>query len=139
MNIEIVKKDILHELHRMTGHLGSKLHAAEILASTPDEELRLNGMWSNVVSKLANIIGRYSTPVIYDDKVLFPLHMPPNWREEHLSNLQLQCQVYVQNELYASWLDCVKPDMAAFHRSLNADTQIAITHLLELRKPPVRT
>ncbi len=136
MNIEIIKKDALEYLHRMSGHLGLKLHAVEQVASTPDDELRLDIMWKNVLSKLSKIMSDYAALSLHEEKAVFTLSMPPNWRAEQLDNLQLQCRAFVHNELYATWLDFVKPDAAAFNRSLNSDTQAVIVHLLELRKPP---
>lgn len=138
MKIEIIKRDVLDTLHRMSAHLGMKLQAPEFVASTPDDESKIAVMLEHVLAELQSVLQPYALLDMYDDKAVFTLDMPPNWNSDCLNNLKMQCRVYVENELYAAWLDFVKPDSAAFHRSLNKETISAIIHLLELRKKPVR-
>ena len=138
MKIEIVKRDVFDNLHRISAHLGMKLQASEFVASTPDDEPKIEIMWKHVLAGLLNILQPYATLEIKNDRAVYTLDMPANWKSEHLGNLIMQCCIYVDNELYAVWLDSVKPDSATFYRSLNKETSLAIVHLLELRKRPVR-
>lgn len=138
MKIEIIKREVLDTLHRISAHLGMKLQAPEFVASTPDDEPKIEIMLEKVLAGLQSLLQPYALLDMHEDKAVYTLDMPPNWNSACLDNLIMQCIIYVGNELYAAWLDSVKPDSAAFYRSLNKDTLSAIIHLLELRNKPIR-
>lgn len=138
IELEIDKRDAYDNLHRISAHLGMKLQAAEFIASTVDDEQRIEPMWNMAVGELQRLLQPYSSLVLPDDKAVFELNMPANWRDDQYATLATHCRIYILNALYAAWLDTVKPDSAAFYRTLNQNTISAIKHILELRKKPQR-
>ncbi len=139
MNIEIEKKEVLDALHRLSANLGVKLQAAEFVASTEDDVERILPMWNDSVAELSGLLSPHSEVYDSDDKVVFVLDMPENWKSSCMSNLVAQCKAFLSNTLFARWMDAVKPDSAALYRALNKNFVAAIEHLLSLRTKPVRT
>jgi hypothetical protein len=139
MNIEIEKKDVFDALHRMSANWGVKLQAAELVASTQDDEERILPLWRDSVAELSGLLSPFSEVFDSGDSVVFILDMPTNWKSSCMNNLVAQCKAFLSNALFARWMDAVKPDSAALYRSLNKNFVAAIEHLLSLRTKPERT
>lgn len=138
MKIEIDKRECFDALYKMSAHLGMKLQVPELMAATPEDEARIEPLWTASLAELLQQFGEYATLAVEDDKAVYELKMPVNWKCELLGNLMEHSILYVKNALFACWLDYVKPDSAALYRTLNRDSASAIVHLLSLRSKPVR-
>lgn len=139
MNIEIEKKEVYDALHRLSANLGVKLQAAELIASTEDDEERILPLWNDSVTELSALLAPHSEVYDSGNRVVFVLDMPENWKCSCMSNLVAQCKAFLSNALFARWMDVVKPDSAALYRALNKNFVTAIEHLLALRTKPERT
>lgn len=138
MEINFSKETSVNELHRMSAHLGMKLGAPDFVASTDDDANRIDNMWSGAVAELAALLQPYATYEFTQEGVIYSLVMPSNWKETQEKNLVEQCRLFLHQALFARWLDYVRADSAMLYRTLNNDTASVITHLLSLRKKPIR-
>lgn len=138
MEIKFNKETSVNELHRMSAHLGMKLGAPDFVASTDDDTNRIDNMWSGAVAELAALLLPYATYEFTQDGVIYRLVMPSNWKETREKNLIEQCRLFLHQALFARWLDYIRADSAMLYRTLNNDTASVITHLLSLRKKPIR-
>ncbi|MBQ8271080.1 MAG: hypothetical protein IJZ22_07770 [Bacteroidaceae bacterium] len=138
MNIVIDKNEIVCGLHKMSAHLGVKLSAPELVASTPDDEEKITVMLQASSVELLKLLSPYATFADGADAYTYLLEMPVNWKVGQMGNLVNLCKMYMQYSLFARWLDFVKSDSAMLYRTLNAETASAIVHILSLREKPVR-
>ena len=124
MEIVIEKEKIIEELHGMSAHLGNKLSAPELIASTADDS--------------AKMLSPYATLVNNSDEIVYELSMPSNWKTDRADTLAALCENYLVHSLFARWLDFVKSDSAVLYRTLNMENAAAIQHILLLREKPRR-
>ncbi|MBR2637478.1 MAG: hypothetical protein IKD40_01360 [Bacteroidaceae bacterium] len=136
IKIEIEKNKIIESLHIMSAHLGKQLQAVDIVASCDDDLQRIEPMWYAAVTALSMLLVPYSHLTLEEDKVIYNLKMPANWKSEQLDNLVKHCEVYLQNALFANWLVYVSPENAQFYRALNNEGAASIEHILSLRRKP---
>lgn len=139
MEIIINKDECVENLHKQSAHLALKLGAPEYLASTDEDRARIEPLLNAALGELFHLLSHYAQ--LFNDRNLVRciLSMPPNWKDNQLSTLSELCNEYVQQELFARWLDFVKADSAVLYRTLNQNTVSAIKHILSLRKKPERT
>ena len=138
MEIVIEKDKIIEKLHKMSAHMGNKLSAPELVASTLDDVAKIEVMVSAAVVELLKLLSPYSTLISDSNEVAYELSMPANWKKSRLDNLLALCENYLVHSLFARWLDFVKSDSAALYRTLNAENASAIMHILSLREKPQR-
>lgn len=138
MDIVIEKIKVIDNLHRQSAQLGLKVQAPEIVASTADDEERIEPMWSGVTAELLAIMQPYANLTTNDATVTYHLAMPSNWSAEQSGNLALHCNAYLCNALVAMWMDAVKPDSANLFRALNKSNVETIEYILCQRKKPTR-
>ncbi len=138
MEITINKQDAIDNLHRVTGNLGLKLGAPELVASTEEDTERITPLWNGATTELLQLLQPYANMNYNTVGVTYSLQMPVNWKNSQLTNLCMQCIAYVKQSLVARWLDFVKPDSAMLYRTLNRDIADAVLHILALRKKPDR-
>ncbi|MBQ4063329.1 MAG: hypothetical protein IJC92_03520 [Bacteroidaceae bacterium] len=138
MEIVIEKEKIVEELHRMSAHLGNKLSAPELVASTADDATKIETMLSASVAELLSILSPYAVLNEQPANVVYELNMPANWKSGRADNLLALCRNYLLHSLFARWLDFIKADSAALYRTLNNENAAAILHILSLREKPQR-
>lgn len=138
MNIVIDKNEIMSGLHKMSAHLGVKLSAPELVASTADDEEKIAVMLQASSIEMLKLLTPYASLDDGDEVFTYLLEMPANWKVGQMGNLINLCKMYLQYSLFARWLDFVKSDSAMLYRTLNAETASAIIHILSLREKPVR-
>lgn len=138
MEFEINKADCVENLHIMSAHLGMKLGAPELVASTDDDDEKIASMWDGALSELLQLLSPYAQMQQDDNIVKITLNMPSNWKESLCENLSAQCLIYLRQSLFARWLDFVKADTAMLYRTLNQNIASAITHIISIRKKPGR-
>ena len=138
MEIVIDKDKTIEKLHKMSAHLGNKLSAPELVASTADDAAKIEVLLSAAVVELLKLLSPYAALISDSNEVVYELSMPANWKKSRLDNLLALCENYLVHSLYARWLDCVKSDSAALYRALNAENASAILHILSLREKPQR-
>ncbi len=138
IEIKFKKEDCVNELHRMSAHLGMKLGTPEFMASTDDDILKIDGMWFAATAELARLLQTYAMMSITSVDVTYKMDMPANWKDSSTNNLVEQCRLFLHQALFARWLDYIKADSAMLYRTLNENTASAISHLLALRKKPLR-
>ena len=80
MEIVIEKEKIIEELHGMSAHLGSKLSAPELIASTADDNAKIEIMLSATLAEVLKLLSPYATLVNNSDEIVYELSMPSNWR-----------------------------------------------------------
>lgn len=136
MEIKIDKKELLTDLHRMSAHLGMKLGAPELVASTVDDEDKIELLLQASFAELLNILSPYATIEQIADEAVFTMDMPANWKKGQANALVLLSCDYLRHSLLARWLDSVKSDNAMLYRTLNRETADAIVHILSLREKP---
>lgn len=138
MEIVIDKNKIISDLHRVSAHLGMKLSAPELVASTADDVVKIEIMLSASLVELLKLLTPYATLEHSDNTVTYKLDMPANWRVGRMENLVALCDNFLVHSLFARWLDFVNSDCAALYRALNAENASAIAHILSLREKPQR-
>lgn len=138
MEIVIEKSKIVEDLHKMSAHLGKKMSAPELVASTADDDLKIELMLSASVAELLKLLSPYATLEKNVDGYVYRLTMPVNWKRSRSENLVALCDNYLVHSLFARWLDFVKSDSAALYRALNSENAAAISHILLLREKPQR-
>lgn len=138
MEIIIEKENIIEELHRISAHLGNKLSVPELVASTADDESKIDIMLSASVAELFNILSPYAVLKPSDTDIIYELNMPANWKSSRNDSLRALCKNYLIYSVFARWLDFVKGDSAALYRALNKENVVAILHILSLREKPQR-
>lgn len=138
MEIVINKEKIVENLHKMSAHIGSKLSAPELVASTADDEGKIELMLSDSLVDLLKLLSPYATIKHTATTVIYELDMPANWKSGRVGNLSALCENFILHSLFAAWLDYIKSDAAALHRTLNSENVVAIRHILSLREKPKR-
>lgn len=138
MEITISKQDAMDNLHKITGNLGLKLGAPELVASTEEDTERISPLWNGATLELLQLLSPYAQMTNNNTGVTYVLQMPSNWKSTQTSNLCMQCIAYLKQALVAYWLDFVKPDSAMLFRTLNKNIADAILHILALRSKPNR-
>ncbi|MBR2416165.1 MAG: hypothetical protein IKB11_05365 [Bacteroidaceae bacterium] len=138
MEIVIEKEKIIEELHGMSAHLGNKLSASELIASTADDSAKIEIMLSATLAEVLKLLSPYATLVNNSDEIVYELSMPSNWKTDRANTLAALCENYLVHSLFARWLDFVKSDSAVLYRTLNMENAAAIQHILLLREKPRR-
>lgn len=138
MKITINKTDLIDKLHSMSAHLGSKLSATELVASTADDTTKIELMFSASLIELLKLLSPYATLNSSGGVAEFELNMPVNWKSDRADSLIALCENYLIHSLFARWLDFIKSDSAALYRTLNGENAVAILHILSLREKPQR-
>ncbi|MBQ8543257.1 MAG: hypothetical protein IJ436_07280 [Bacteroidaceae bacterium] len=138
MKIVINKNDIVDKLHSISAHLGNKLSATELVASTSDDATKIDIMLSASLVELMKLLSPYATLSSSGNVAELDLTMPVNWKSDRAANLVALCENYVVHSLFARWLDFIKSDGAALYRTLNNENAVAISHILALREKPQR-
>lgn len=138
MEIIINKDNCIENLHKQSAHLALKLGAPEYLASTDEDRAKIEPLLSAALRELFHLLSPYAEPLYDRNLVRCKLSMPANWKDKQSGTLGELCNEYVQQALFARWLDFVKADSAALYRTLNQNTASAIKHILSLRKKPER-
>ncbi len=136
--IKIDKKKVIDFLHIMSGHLGIKLQLPDIFSSTDDDALRIAQMWKMSADELLQLLSPYAVMNFNDATIVYELSLPTNWDVRQSDNLSEYCNAYVRYELFALWLDYIKPDYASLQRTLGGAVASAIRRVLALRCPPAR-
>jgi hypothetical protein len=138
MNISIDKKKMFDGMNRQTALLALKNENSLLIASSDDDEARVEPLWLATIDELLQLMLPYARMSVTDDGVDFLLTLPSNWDDAQADSLQLLACSYVETALTARWLDSVKPDSAMLLRSLNNSTASAINELLYARKKMIR-
>ena len=138
MEIVIDKKEILTDLHKMSAHLGMKFAAPELVASTEDDEVKIEVLLQASLAELLKLLSPYATLEQDDSEAVFGMSMPVNWKTGQGNALVVLSRDYLLHSLLARWLDSVKSDNAMLYRTLNRETANAIVHILSLREKPTR-
>ena len=136
--IIIEKQKIVDKLHKLSAHIGMKVAAPEMLASTADDEAKIDIMFSAASVELLNVLQPYATVQQSEGRVVYSLDMPVNWKRAQLPVLQSFCNDFLLHSLLARWFDFLKNDSAGLYRALNKENAVAIIHLLQLREKPFR-
>lgn len=138
MEIVIEKEKIIEELHSMSAHLGNKLSTPELVASTADDNAKIEIMLSATLAEVLKLLSPYATLISSSENIAYELNMPSNWKTDRVATLAALCENYLVHSLFARWLDFVKSDSAALYRTLNMENAAAIQHILSLREKPRR-
>lgn len=122
----------------MSAHLGNKLSAPELVASTTDDTVKIEVLLSATLVDLLKLLSPYATLINDSAEITYELNMPTNWKTGRLDNLIALCENYLVHSLFARWLDFIKSDSATLYRTLNIENAAAIQHILSLREKPQR-
>ncbi len=136
--IIIEKQEIVDKLHKLSAHIGMKVSAPEMLASTADDEAKIDIMFDAATVELLNVLLPYASVLKSGGRVVYSLDMPVNWKRAQLPALQGFCNDFLLHSLLARWFDFLKNDSAGLYRALNKENAAAIIHLLQLREKPAR-
>lgn len=138
MILEFEKKEVYEQLHRLSAQLGLKLQAAEIVASSEDDETRIEPLWQAAAVELVQCLAPYSQFTLDGDTAVYTLDMPDNWDSEFSDSLQMHCRQFIVNSLFARWLYFVSPETANIYKTMNVECALAISNILASRKKPER-
>ena len=134
MKINIDKKKIFDGMNRQTALLALKSENSLLIASSDDDEARVEPLWLATIDELLQLMLPYARMSVTDGGAEFLLALPSNWDDAQADSLQFLAGNYVETALTARWLENVKPDSAMLLRSLNNSTASAINELLYARK-----
>lgn len=138
MNLRFEKKKVIEALHVASAHLGLKMQAVELLASTGDDAAVTEHLWHDAVNELMGLLRPWASLLQCDDVALFELNMPSNWDSALAAGLEDLCMRFLQNSMFVHWLEFIKPDMASFYAVRNKDTATNIVGILSQRMKPKR-
>ena len=134
MKINIDKKKMFDGMNRQTALLALKSESNLLIASSDDDEARVEPLWLASIDELLQLMLPYARMSVTDGGAEFLLALPSNWDDAQADSMQLLADNYVETALTARWLENVKPDSAMLLRSLNNSTASAINELLYARK-----
>ena len=134
MKINIDKKKMFDGMNRQTALLALKSESSLLIASSDDDEARVEPLWLASIDELLQLMLPYARMSVTDGGAEFLLALPSNWDDAQADSMQLLADNYVETALTARWLENVKPDSAMLLRSLNNSTASAINELLYARK-----
>ena len=134
MKINIDKKKMFDGMNRQTALLALKSENSLLIASSDDDEARVEPLWLATIDELLQLLLPYARMSVTDGGAEFLLALPSNWDDAQADSMQLLADNYVETALTARWLENVKPDSAMLLRSLNNSTASAINELLYARK-----
>ena len=134
MKINIDKKKMFDGMNRQTALLALKSESSLLIASSDDDEARVEPLWLASIDELLQLMLPYARMSVTDGGAEFLLALPSNWDDAQADSIQLLADNYVETALTARWLENVKPDSAMLLRSLNNSTASAINELLYARK-----
>ena len=134
MKINIDKKKMFDGMNRQTALLALMSESSLLIASSDDDEARVEPLWLASIDELLQLMLPYARMSVTDGGAEFLLALPSNWDDAQADSMQLLADNYVETALTARWLENVKPDSAMLLRSLNNSTASAINELLYARK-----
>ena len=93
--IIIEKQEIVDKLHKLSAHIGMKVSAPEMLASTADDEAKIDIMLGAASVELLNVLLPYASLQQSGGRVVYSLDMPVNWKRAQLPALQGFCNDFL--------------------------------------------